>query len=87
MTMERVREAVAFDVELADVSTWLWLTSEQMGLLLPQRCDRQAEERRRILTAAKGHVFTYLRITWRLRFLKKKSNENRKCRDKKLEQA
>jgi len=27
VTMERVREAVAFNAELADESTWLWLTS------------------------------------------------------------
>ena len=29
--MERVKEAIAFNVELADESTWLWLASEQMG--------------------------------------------------------
>jgi len=26
--MKRVREAIAFNAELADESTWLWLTSE-----------------------------------------------------------
>jgi len=31
VTMERVREGIAFNAELADKSTWLWLTSEQMG--------------------------------------------------------
>jgi len=31
VTMERVREAIAFNAELADESTWLWLTSEKMG--------------------------------------------------------
>jgi len=34
MTIESVREAIAFNAELADESTWLWLTSEQMGFLL-----------------------------------------------------
>jgi len=36
VTMERVREAIAFkfNVELADESTWLWPTSEQMGFPL-----------------------------------------------------
>ena len=29
VTMERVREAIAFYAELVDESTWLWLTSEQ----------------------------------------------------------
>ena len=34
MTMERVREAITFNAELADESTWLWHTSEQMGFPL-----------------------------------------------------
>jgi len=34
VTMERVREAIAFNAEMADESTWLWLTSEQMGFPL-----------------------------------------------------
>jgi len=28
VTMERLREAIAFNTELVDESTWLWLTSE-----------------------------------------------------------
>jgi len=31
VTMERLREAIAFNAELANESTWLWLTSQQMG--------------------------------------------------------
>ena len=31
VTMERVRDAIAFNVELADESKWSWLTSEQRG--------------------------------------------------------
>ena len=34
VTMERVGEAIAFNLELADESTWLWLTSEQIGFPL-----------------------------------------------------
>jgi len=34
VTIERIREAIAFNTELADESTWLWLTSEQMGFPL-----------------------------------------------------
>ena len=34
VTMERVREAIAFNTELGDESTWLRLTSEQMGFPL-----------------------------------------------------
>ena len=30
--MERVREAIACNGELADESTWLWITSEQIGI-------------------------------------------------------
>jgi len=31
VTIERVEEAIAYNAELADEATWLWLTSEQMG--------------------------------------------------------
>jgi hypothetical protein len=34
VTMDRVREAITFDAELADESTWLWLTSEQVDFPL-----------------------------------------------------
>ena len=43
MTIERVREAIAFNAELADESTWLWLTSEQMGF--PLRPTARGESR------------------------------------------
>ena len=58
LTMERVREAIAFNAELADESTWLWLTSEQMGF--PLETDRWGSTRReqRISTAAKGYATT-----------------------------
>jgi len=29
VTMERVRETIVFNAELADESTWLWLTSSK----------------------------------------------------------
>jgi len=43
VAMERVREAIAFNAELADESTWLWLTSEQMGF--PLRPTGEGEQR------------------------------------------
>jgi len=43
--MKRVREAIAFNEELADESTWLWLTSEQMGFPLRSTDGREHEER------------------------------------------
>jgi len=58
VTTERVREAIAFNADLADGSTWLWLTSEQMGF--PLETDRWGSTRReqRISTAAKGYATT-----------------------------
>jgi len=44
VTMERVREAIAFNAELADESTWLWLTSEQMGFPLRPTHEERAED-------------------------------------------
>ena len=45
VTMEKIREAIAFNAELADESTWLWLTSEQMGFPLRLTGGREHEER------------------------------------------
>ena len=43
--MEIVREAITFNAELADESTWLWLASEQMGFPLRLTCRGEQEER------------------------------------------
>ena len=43
--MESLREAFVFNVELADESTWLWLTSEQMGFPLRPTGGGGDEER------------------------------------------
>ena len=45
MTMDRVRAAITFNVELADESTWLWLTSQQMGFPLRPTGGGEHEER------------------------------------------
>ena len=64
--MERLREAIAFNAELADESILLWLTSEQMGFPLRPTGGGEHEER---AEDSKRHVTTELRITWRLRSL------------------
>jgi len=48
VTIERVREAITFNAELADESTWLWLTSEQMGVPLRPTGRGEHEERREV---------------------------------------
>ena len=48
MTMERLREAITFNAELVDESTWLWLTLEQMGFPLRATGAGEHEERARI---------------------------------------
>jgi len=45
VTMDRVSKAIAFNVELADESTWLWLTLEQMGFPLKPRGGEEHEDR------------------------------------------
>jgi len=45
VTIERVRKAIAFNVELADESSWLWLTSEQMGFPLRPTGGGEHEEK------------------------------------------
>jgi len=43
--MERVREAITFNTELVEESTWLWLTSEQMDFPLRLTGGGEHEER------------------------------------------
>ena len=43
--MERVREVITFNAELADESTWLWLTLEQMAFPLRPTGRGEHEQR------------------------------------------
>jgi len=62
VTMERVREAIASNAELADESTWLWLTSEQMGFPLRPTRGEEHEEKAQDLDSSQGvrdHLVAY----------------------------
>ena len=59
MTMARVREAIAFNAELADESTWLWLISEQMGFPLRPTDGREHEERPEDLDSSLSSIMQY----------------------------
>jgi len=62
VTMERVREAIAFNADLADESTWLWLTSEQMGFPLRLTGGGEHEERAEDFDSSQGvrdHLVAY----------------------------
>ena len=62
VTMERVTEAIAFNAELVDESTWLWLTSEQMGFPLRPTSGGEHEERAEDLDSIQGvrdHLVAY----------------------------
>jgi len=45
VTVERVGEAIVFNAELTNDSTWLWLTSEQMGFPLRPTGGGELEKR------------------------------------------
>jgi len=83
VTMERVREAIAFNVELADESTWLWLTSEQMGFDLRLTGGGEHEERAEDLDSSQGVVAYHLAPAITDFIL----NENRECCNNDLEQT
>jgi len=54
VTMEGVRKAIAFNTELAEESTWSWLTSEQMGFPLRPTGGGEHEERAEDLVSSQG---------------------------------
>jgi len=62
VTIERVRKSIAFYAELADESTWLWLTSEQIGFPLRPTGGGEHEERAEDLDSSRGvrdHLVAY----------------------------
>jgi len=87
VTMERVREAIAFNAELEDESTWLWLTSKQMGVPLRPTGGGEHEERAEALNSSQGvrdHLVAYHLAPAITDFI---SDENRVCCNNDLEQT
>jgi len=81
VTMERVKEAIAFNAELADESTWLsrWLTLEQMGFPLIPTGGGEHEKRAEHLDRSQGvrdHLVAYHLAPAITDFI---SDENRVC--------
>jgi len=69
--MERVREAITFNAELKDESTWYWLTSEQIGVPFGQAGGGDYMDRAEDSDSDKRElgmpVASYLRTTRRMR--------------------
>jgi len=87
VTMERVIEAIAFNVELVDESTWLWLTSEQMGFPLRPIGGGEHEVRAEHLDSSQGvrdHLVAYHLAPAITDLI---SDENRVCCNNDLEQT
>jgi len=85
--MERVREAIAFDTELADESTWLWLTSEQMGFPLKPTGGGEHEEKAEDSNSSQGvreHLVANHLAPAITGFI---SDENRECCNNEFEQT
>jgi len=87
MTMERVREAIACNAELADELIWLWLASEQMGFSLRLTGRGEHKERAEDLDSSqrvRDHLVVYHLAPAITDFV---SHENRKCCNNELEQT
>jgi len=85
--MERVREAIAFNAELADKSTWLWLTLEQLGFPLRPTGGGEQEDGAEDLDSSQGvrdHLVAYHLAPAINAFI---SDENRVCCNNDLEQT
>jgi len=87
VTIQRVREAIAFNAELPDESTWLWLTSEQVGFPLRPTGGGEHEQRAEDLDSSQGvrdHLVAYHLAPAITDFI---SDENRVCCNNDLEQT
>jgi len=87
VTMERVTKAIAFNAELADESTWLWLTSEQMGFPLRPTGGGEHEERAESLDSSQGVRDHLVAIHLAPAITDFISDENRVCYNNNLEQT
>jgi len=54
--VERVKKATAYNAELAEESTWLWLTSEQMSFPFRPTGEGEHEERAEDLDSSQRDV-------------------------------
>jgi len=85
--MERVREAITFHAELADKSTWLWLTSKQMDFPLRPTGGGEFKYLDRS-QRVRDHLDAYLiQATWHLAMTDCILYENQEYGNKKLEQT
>jgi len=87
VTMENVNKAIAFIAELADESTWLWLTLEQIAFPLRPTGGGEHEEKSEDLDSsqrAHDHLFACHSVPVIADFI---LDENRKCCDNKLEKT
>jgi len=91
VTVERVREAIAFNAELMDDSTWLWLTSEQMGFPMRPRGEGELEETTEDLDSSqrvRDHLVGYhLAPATKMKGGDFILDDNWKCCDNELEQT
>jgi len=87
VTMERIGEAIAFKSELADESTWLWPTLEQMGFPLRPTGGGEHEERAEGLDRSqriRDHLVAYYLAHAINDFI---LDENQECCNNKLKQT
>jgi len=87
MMIERVGEAIAVSAELADESTWFWLTSKQMGFPLRLIGRGEHEENAEDLDSSqrvRDHIVAYHLAPVITDFI---SDENWECCNSELEQT
>jgi len=85
--MERVRAGITFHAELADKSTWLWLTSKQMDFTLRPTGGGEYKYLDRS-QRVRDHLDAYLiQTTWHLAMTDCILYENQEYGNKKLEQT
>jgi len=87
VTKERVRKATTFNAELADESTWSWLTLEQMGFPLRPTGRGERNERAEDLGSSQNvrdHLVAYHLVPAISNFI---LDENWECYNNEFEQT
>jgi len=85
--MERVRKAIAFNADMAEESTWLSLTSEQIGFPLRPTGRGEHQEKAEDLDSCQRVLDHFVAYRLAPAIIDCISDENRECCNNELEQT
>jgi len=85
MLMQQIREVMTINQQITDESSWIWLTSEQMGFCCGQNLQMRITVKPRVRQNAMTSVLIKPHFLWRLSSQISFETQKRELYDEKLE--